>query len=235
MPIRCFVLLLLIGSFIPVRGQQQRSPHLPFGPVSLSVSRSAIPIGDLLDPPGLTPERKLELNFLFHELSDSLSGSPQDGAVYFQRGMVRMELGALRGARDDFELARSRGYRKRETYFHLGVVNAALGERGSALAFFSICLKKDSTDAEAHHYAGITKLYLKPGTAEERCKDAIPEFSKALQYDASLRDALVLRGVAYERLGDHETAIADFKRALEMAPGDPTIMLLLGQATLGNH
>ena len=213
----------------------QEPAHLPFGPMSLSHLSSSIPIGDLLDPEGLSPERKQELNMQFQELSDSIFRSPLDGELYLQRGKVRMELGAFRSALDDFELSRSKGYRRRETYFRLGVVNAALGERASALAFFNICLKKDSTDAEAHHYAGMTKLYLKHGSPEERCTEAIPEFSKALRYNSSLRDALILRGCAYDRLGDHENAIIDFKRALEMAPGNHTIMLLLGHATLGNR
>ena len=218
MALRCSVFLFLMGGLMPAFSQEQ--VHLPFGPMSLSHLRSSIPIGDLLSPQGLSPDRKQELNALFQEVSDSIFRSPKDGALYLRRGRVRMELGAMRSALDDFELARSRGYRKRETYFHLGVVNATLGERAFALAFFNICLKKDSTDAEVHHYLGITKLYLKHGSAEERCADAIPEFSKALQYDPLLRDALILRGCAYDRLGDHEAAIVDFKRALEMAPGN---------------
>ena len=230
---RCFVLLFLMGGLMPAFSQEPA--HLPFGPMSVSHLKSSIPIGDLLDPQGLSPDRKQELNMQFQELSDSIFASPQDGELYLRRGKVRMDVGALRSALDDFESARSRGYRRRETYFHLGVINAALGERAPALAFFNICLKNDSTDAEVHHYTGITKLYLKHGSPEERCMEAIPEFSKALQYNSLLRDALILRGCAYDRLGEHDNAIIDFKRALEMAPGNHTIMLLLGQATLGNH
>lgn len=230
---RCFVLLLLtVGSF-PVKAQV--NTYLPFGARTLASFKSSIPIGDILNQKALSPERKEELNTQFLELSDSISRAPQNGALYFQRGIIRMELGALRGALDDFDLARSLGHRKHETYFQLGVVNAALGERPSALAYFNICLKKDSTDSGVHFYVGVTKLYLRHGTAEERCTEAIPEFSKALQYNSSLRDAFILRGCAYDRLGEHGLAVTDFKKALEMSPGNPTIMLLIGQATLDNH
>jgi len=208
-----------------------QAPFLPFGSVTITSLRSSIPIGDILRQTPLTDERKVELNTEFREISDSIFHNPSDGLYYYQRALIRKELGAMRGALDDLMMAKQKGYRKRQEYLELGIVNGALGERPAALGFLDVCLRKDSTDSEVHFYKGVVLLYLKSGVVEERCHAAIDELNLALRR----RDAWILRGCAYDRLGEHDLATDDFKKALEMSPGEPTIMLLLGQAKLGGR
>ena len=44
--------------------------------------------------------------------------------------------------------------------------------------------------------------------------EAIEEFTKALDYDDTLADAYYNRGLAYEKLGNIESAMKDFQQAI---------------------
>jgi tetratricopeptide (TPR) repeat protein len=55
-----------------------------------------------------------------------------------------------------------------------------------------------------------------------RSQDAINACTRAIRLTAGCVDAYVQRGIAYTQTGDHECALADFQKALDLLPkGDP--------------
>ncbi len=59
--------------------------------------------------------------------------------------------------------------------------------------------------ASALHFAG-------------RDKDALADINKSIQFDGKKAPAFSARGLIYEKLGERDKAIADFRRALALEP-----------------
>jgi Tfp pilus assembly protein PilF len=59
--------------------------------------------------------------------------------------------------------------------------------------------------ASALHFAG-------------RDKDALPDINKSIQLDGKQASAYSARGLIYEKLGEKDKAIADFRRAIALEP-----------------
>jgi tetratricopeptide (TPR) repeat protein len=51
-----------------------------------------------------------------------------------------------------------------------------------------------------------------------RARDAIGDFNQAIKLNATYARAYHLRGLAYEKLGQHARAFQDFDRSLEIDP-----------------
>jgi Flp pilus assembly protein TadD len=68
--------------------------------------------------------------------------------------------------------------------------------------------------------------------ADERYAEAVKAYDKAISLYENPQDArwfaYYTRGIAYERLGEWDNAEADFRKALELSPGQPQVLNYLG-------
>lgn len=90
----------------------------------------------------------------------------------------------------------------------------ALGVIGNIPVHHTVsALETTGYDATSvHYYKGISSL------KKKRFKQAIQEFSKALEYDPKNIDAYYYRGFAYELLNDFKMAIRDYSKTIELNP-----------------
>jgi len=78
----------------------------------------------------------------------------------------------------------------------------------------------------------FTEMQKLAGPAEERYQDAVESYSKAIslveeEQPSDWRNYYV-RGISYERLDQWENAEADFRKALELQPGQALVLNYLG-------
>ena len=68
--------------------------------------------------------------------------------------------------------------------------------------------------------------------SEERYEDAIESYTRAISLDGEGSEAAwrnyYVRGISYERLGRWDEAEADFRKSLELRPGQPLVLNYLG-------
>ena len=76
---------------------------------------------------------------------------------------------------------------------------------------------------KSYTYKGYGALLQKTG----RFAEAIPRFTKALQYGGDDVQVLRARGMCYSRIEKHDSAIVDFKRAQQIRPNDIAINMML--------
>jgi len=138
--------------------------------------------------------------------------------AYYSRAASRHALGQSIEAVKDCDEAISRNPDFMDAFYLRGIARKALGRIETAASDMDAVLKLNPCYFEAHIERG--KLdYL-----QHRCKQAIEEFTAAIEYVGArspyLRECYYLRGIAAQELGEHRAAIADFTRAIDLAPND---------------
>lgn len=107
---------------------------------------------------------------------------------------------------------------------------AALGQTDAALAALRELLKDRPQWAEVHIAVGDLLR------REERFGEAVAEYTAALKLrPAQAEENWAIhytRGISYERTKDWTNAEKDFKRALELKPGEPSVLNYLGYSYL---
>ncbi|MEO8050139.1 MAG: tetratricopeptide repeat protein [Acidobacteriota bacterium] len=94
-----------------------------------------------------------------------------------------------------------------EAYLNRGLAEHTSGQRAQALADLDKALDLDASLTQAYNARG--QIYLEDGDMQKTIRDC----SKSLAVAPTL-DAYYQRGQAYERLGEHRKAIADFDVAI---------------------
>ena len=202
----------------------------------LQSKKAAVPLKHIFDEENLSEsdlkQKKKALNFEFDSLSKEIAKHEKDPALYFKRGIVKVQLDADNSAKDDFDKSYFYGNRTRELYMNLGEVCYRVGFRSNSISYFNAVLKKDSTDGEAYLQRGIAKLYdgrtgFNP--AEKRAAESIPDFTKALVYRPEMKEAVILRGLANYYSDKNEAAIRDLLLATEFIPSKPIAFVFLAK------
>jgi len=83
------------------------------------------------------------------------------------------------------------------------------------------CANKALALDPQNHWAYVSASKRKLFATEKRGGDlekAMEYLNKALELKTDFEDALVLRGMGYEKLGEKDKAVADWKKALELNP-----------------
>jgi tetratricopeptide (TPR) repeat protein len=101
-------------------------------------------------------------------------------------------------------------------YYSQGLAYDALNKNENALASYEQSFKMDSTYDDAYAMAGSASYDLK------KYSTALEYYNKAIGLGTKDKAALVaryrMRGKAYSKLGKHDEAIADARKALELDP-----------------
>jgi len=144
--------------------------------------------------------------------------SPQDMAeAYFLRGTAQQQLGLLGHSVADFTkaiwLMGEESENLADAHFHRGQVYSALRQLKRAIGDFDRALELRSNFAQA--YAARGDAYRDRGVH----RLAIDDYGASIRFlNPDLHLPFYGRGLTYETMGRTQQAMADFRRAYELAP-----------------
>lgn len=100
-----------------------------------------------------------------------------------------------------------------EVYYHVGMFYQNSGKTDLAIQTYNELLKMEPKHAYAMYNLGYIELVIK-----EKPKDALSFFDRAMKADPEYADAVYMRGLCYEKMGDKKAAAADYNAALLLEP-----------------
>ncbi len=146
------------------------------------------------------------------DLTQAIRLNPNYDKAYYNRGVVRDELGDKQGAIADYNSALKINPNYAYAYNNRGNARSDLGDKQGAIADYNSAIKINPNFANAYYNRGVVRRKLgdKQG--------AIADFNTALKINPNLALAYSNRGVVRSELGDKKGAIADYTSALKINP-----------------
>ena len=170
---------------------------------------------------GLTLQRLGEHEKALTDFDEAISSFPDwTGAFasYYSRAVSRNALGQHDKALSDCNEAIMRRGEFADALYLRGTIRKALQQVQEAISDMDTVLEIDPTYWEASLERG--KLHL----LQENWRQAVVDFSVAIDRASlgktNIRECLYLRGLAEQWLGQHQDAITDFTKVIELAPND---------------
>ncbi len=99
-----------------------------------------------------------------------------------------------------------------ENQYRLGNKYLEDGKYEKALQIFDELLAEHTEYKEAHLARALTLLQM------ERFDEARESFDRAIEFDDRFANAYANRGILNDRVGQHEAALRDYRKALELDP-----------------
>jgi tetratricopeptide (TPR) repeat protein len=140
------------------------------------------------------------------------------------------QAGRPEDALADFDQAIALNPRVAKVWISKGNVLAMLNRNDSAFVCFERALQLQPKSAEALTNRGAVKI------RRGDLAGAIEDFTAAIALNGSLRDAYTNRALAYSILREHERAITDLRRGIELGPTNPNnsaYLVAIGEALQG--
>ena len=179
-------------------------------------------------------------------INRSISIEPENAKAYFEKGMALKEVGDSINAAAAFQSAVEKNTKYFDAYIQLANLYGAHKDK-LAIQYYNNALKLDSNSKDALYglglfyqnagavadaratYAHLLRVDPKNAYAvynqgylalvlENKPKDAIAFFEKALLIAPEYADAVYMRGLCFEKLGDKKKAAADYNSALIIEP-----------------
>lgn len=138
--------------------------------------------------------------------------SEQKARAHRQRGILRLDAGAVADAIADFGAALRLGPPDANTFAGRARAHMVRGDIVSAVADYAEAIRLAPDHAQ--HYLGRGHAYAVKGDAQA----AISDFTRALQLNPNSANAHNQRGLAYRRSGDNARAIEDYTAAIAINP-----------------
>jgi protein O-mannosyl-transferase len=182
--------------------------------------------------------------------------NPRFFTAYYNRGIVRINLGDYKGAVTDGETALRINPYYPDGYHVLGIASSHQGKEEEAIAFFRKAIKLKPDYADYHYNLGNALAYqgktgeaithfqeairLKPDSADAennlgntleeagRLDEAMGHYAKAMRIDPYLMDSYNNMGLALTRQGRLDEAISVFLKALKINPDSAAVHYGLG-------
>ncbi|MDM3860234.1 MAG: tetratricopeptide repeat protein [Aphanizomenon gracile PMC644.10] len=144
-------------------------------------------------------------------INKAIEISPR-AAFYYNRGLVRYDLGDKQGVIDDFNLAIKINPNDVHAYYNRGVVRNELGDKPGAIDDYNLAIKFNPNHSLAYNNRGNVRYELgdKQG--------AIDDFNQAIKFNPNDAQAYYNRGIVRKELGDKQGAIDDFNQAIKINP-----------------
>jgi len=147
-------------------------------------------------------------------IEEAISREPKSATYRVERTSIRRAAGDERGAREDVDKAIAIEPRNVAALTARGTIRAEGGEFKGAMADIDAVLEVDPTNAVAREVRGQVLL------APDRAKEAEADFTVAIAARPGRAELLVGRGLARQRLGNLDGAIADEEAAVSAATKD---------------
>lgn len=142
--------------------------------------------------------------------------------AYFMRGTSYFVLGQTQRALQDFTRVIKLDPTQVRAYYYRAVVYRAVGDRQHAVVDLAKAIEFDASASYAYNLRG--QCYREIGDTTR----AMADLNKAVSLDDNL-DNHMQRGYLFAQLGQHNEAIADFSRGMELMPDSP--MTYMARAT----
>ena len=143
------------------------------------------------------------------------------GKAYFDRALVKKQLGDKSGALSDYNVfIEEHGGNYLEAFINRGLTLKILGEFDGALRDINLVIENSEESAELYKYRG--NIYVLMGKTDL----ALQDYNKAISLDPSYEEAYFNRGIAYLNMGFPSKACADFAESnvLGYADGSEKMM-----------
>ena len=169
-----------------------------------------------------------ELDVAERYLRRAMEANPNQGAHYYQLGLIRYRQKQWRAALGFFKQALELGVGNNGAvvWRSIGDVQAELFDRDAALEAYDTSLRLRPQEATTRLALG--RFHLERSEPEI----AIQHLRAALEIDPSLRSAYPVLGRAYRQTGDLSAAVEILKKAVDADPADQESRYALGQALL---
>ena len=173
------------------------------------------------------PEMSLKI------LEEGSRHNPDNYDILSSYGMLLIEAGELDTGIDVLQKALGLIDFDPMTWNYLGLAFWRKGDEQKALENYQKALAVDGTFALT--YSNLGGLYFSKFSRTKQKSDyfqAMEYFKKAIEYDPGLALAYKWLGVGYKLGGRVDAAISLWEKALELDPGDDSVLLDLGKAHL---
>ena len=147
-------------------------------------------------------------------------------AARFSQGVAALKSGDLDAAESAFRTVLRQGGRRAFVHHNLGVVLQRRGRHADAVAEFRAAAALDPSFGPARLLAGASLLAL------NRAREALPDLEHAIRLMPGEPLAHAQLADAYERTGDVAGMVDEYRRLVELAPGDDEYLYRLGRAYL---
>jgi tetratricopeptide (TPR) repeat protein len=148
------------------------------------------------------------------DYNQAIKLDPNYTDAYYNRGLVRSELGDKQGAITDFNQAIKINPNGAEVYLNRGVVRSELGDQQGAITDYTQAIKINPNYAKAYSNRGLVRSKL--GDQQ----GAITDFNQAIKINPNYVEAYIGRGNRRKELGDKQGAITDYNQAIKINPND---------------
>lgn len=158
------------------------------------------------------------------DFSIVLNDDSTNAKAYYLRGISNKLSNKNEVAYLDFISAIKFDTNNVDAYFQKGVVEVELIRFAEAIESFTKTISKKNNHAKAYFFRGV--CYFEIGLREKfdwkktHLTQALADFDQALKIDDKLDYAYFDRGKAKMELKDYIGAIADFKKSIDLKPGD---------------
>lgn len=227
------VAMLLIGSCWPVYGQT--SPDVT--PSSKADSNLATPkngdidqlIVSVIESSKSDPMSEEQLRQAIDTLTQQIAYSPHDVKLMVARAAAHVRLREMDEANKDLAIVLKKAPNDGRAWY----VYALMKIDGTSPEFDAEAVKEGLAALKKAYELGYTdpKLYAFLGAAHQRLGDyrrAINALTKAIE--GNLKEAYGYRGDMYSLMGEHQLAIADYSKAIQLGIAEPQIFWQRGSA-----
>jgi tetratricopeptide (TPR) repeat protein len=158
-------------------------------------------------------ERWLNRDLLgaLQQLTLALQRDPRLANAYLLRGQIRLELGQLAQALEDFDQAAQLIPRRSEPCFYRSLIYQARGDLQGATAELTKLVRLHPSPT---YHLRLAELYLQQGSLPS----ALAPLDEAVARDPTWALAYACRAQVYGYLGEWEAAVADWSQAIRWDP-----------------
>lgn len=145
-------------------------------------------------------------------LDAKIKKAPKDASLYYERGLVLLELEQVNDAILDLKKATDLDDSKPEYFTALGDAHFMNGDVGNSYSALQKALKLDANNLEALLKMGEISFYSKDYDR------ALETLSKVTSIDKNNRTAFFMKGFIYKEKGDTVNAVQLFRHVIELYP-----------------
>ncbi|MBC7448551.1 MAG: tetratricopeptide repeat protein [Hymenobacteraceae bacterium] len=221
---------LIIGTSIAAARQEEVSPTLT---LDWPAEAGTPAVRTTLLKPQLTQAKQRATR-----LSRRIDAHPDSADLYRQRAFFGVQLSEF-GLADpvqvvtDLTTARIKGADHPELDYELARAHLAVGALTKAQASADDYLRRAPSDPRPHKLKAIAELRRTKGDHAAHCRQALTDLNAALALDSADFTARMLRGYALATTDQFPAAVADYRRALAVAPQNAQVNFFLAEALLG--
>jgi len=144
--------------------------------------------------------------------NSSISQNPDNALMYTNRGAIKVNMGDLQGAINDFTKAIVLSPEDAVAYNNRGVAYSSIGHLERAIKDYDKAIELNP------NYAGVYNNWGNVYKAEGDLDKAIKKYDKAIELNPNYADAYYNLGEAFVGLGRYDEALESFSQAIKINP-----------------